>query len=165
MVVLTRWKSLLNPRRPEYLASREFGWKKKRMRKSGSLFFLFRNCCEKAEMRVGNMRGVESLTLRQRRQQRWCGEEFGHLRKNLGTSGFAFGYLHIFIWVPTDFRYCCPFLDRPGGIMISFLFCFACYSTWPPCPFETLLLLENAQLSFQLHKSRVVFFLYFLLLI
>jgi len=72
------------------------------MRKSGSLFFLLRNCCEKAEMRVGNMRGVASLTLHQRRQQWWwCGEEFGHLRKNLGTYEFSFGYLRICFWVPT----------------------------------------------------------------
>jgi hypothetical protein len=72
------------------------------MRKSGSLFFLLRNCSEKAEMRVGNMRGVASLTLHQRRQQWWwCGEEFGHLRKNLGTYEFSFGYPRICFWVPT----------------------------------------------------------------
>jgi hypothetical protein len=81
--------------------------------------FLLRNCCEKAEMRVGNMRGVASLTLHQRRQQRWCGgriwaptEEFGYLGiffwvptdLLLGTYGLAFGHLRIFIWVPTYFH-------------------------------------------------------------
>jgi hypothetical protein len=111
MVVLTRWKSLFWIRdvRSTYLASREFVQPRRRRRRRRRrcesldlLFFLLRNCCEKAEMRVGNMRGVASLTLHQRRQQRWCGEEFGHLRKNLGTYEFSFGYLRICFWVPTD---------------------------------------------------------------
>ncbi len=131
MVVLTRWKSPVEsetsgvPSQQRICTTTTTTKKKKKkkkqkkMRKSGSLFSLLRNCCEKAEMRVGNMRGVASLTLHQRRQQRWCGgriwaptEEFGYLGiffwvptdLLLGTYGLAFGHLRIFIWVPTYFH-------------------------------------------------------------